>query len=87
MPQVDFTDLDKLSGAEIDNIRRRGCLVIRNVVDDNEALSWRDDMREYVKVNPVNGERPFRIFLSQYLLKADYTLLGFPDDNKQFFQL
>lgn len=55
IPQVNFADLHKLSEADIANIRRRGSLVIRDVVEDQEAVLWRSDLREYVKANPVNG--------------------------------
>jgi len=41
-------------------------VVIRNVVPDEEATSWKNDLRRYVKENPVNG---------------------FPEEDKQFFQL
>ncbi|KIP06972.1 hypothetical protein PHLGIDRAFT_90163 [Phlebiopsis gigantea 11061_1 CR5-6] len=66
IPQVEFADLDKLDASLLESIRRRGCVVIRNVVDDAEAITWKDDLREYVQTNPVNG---------------------FPEEDKQFFQL
>ncbi|KAJ3528321.1 hypothetical protein NM688_g8015 [Phlebia brevispora] len=66
VPSVNFADLDKMSEADMESIRRRGCVVIRDVVDDQEALSWREVMRAYVTQNPVNG---------------------FPEEDKQFFQL
>ena len=34
------------------NIRRRGCVVIRNVVDDDKVLEWKELLREYIKLNP-----------------------------------
>lgn len=33
-------------------LRRRGCVLIRNVVPDEEALSWEQQLREYVTDNP-----------------------------------
>ncbi|KAI0798536.1 hypothetical protein BC629DRAFT_1592113 [Irpex lacteus] len=66
VPQVDFTELDTLSASARDNIRRRGVVVIRNVVPDEEATGWRNDLKQYVKENPVEG---------------------FPEEDKQFFQL
>lgn len=56
VPQVDFTELDTLSASARDNIRRRGVVVIRNVVPDEEATGWRNDLKKYVKENPVEGE-------------------------------
>ncbi|TCD66348.1 hypothetical protein EIP91_001452 [Steccherinum ochraceum] len=66
VPQVEFSQLQQLSAEEIATIRQRGCVVIRNVVDDAEATGWRKELQEFVKSNPV---------------------IGFPEDDKQFFQL
>jgi hypothetical protein len=33
-------------------LRRRGCVLIRNVVPDEEALSWKQQLREYITDNP-----------------------------------
>ncbi len=56
VPQADFTELDTLNASARDNIRRRGVVVIRNVVPDEEATGWRNDLKQYVKENPVEGE-------------------------------
>ncbi|GJE92712.1 DUF1479 domain-containing protein [Phanerochaete sordida] len=66
VPQVEFSALDQLSQEQVDEVRRKGCVVIKNVVDDAEATSWKEDLQEYVKANPVKG---------------------FPEEDKQFFQL
>ena len=55
VPEVEFAALASLPQTELDVIRRKGCVVIRNVVDDAEAASWRADLRDYVKTNPVAG--------------------------------
>lgn len=55
IPQIEFANLDNLDASVLETVRRKGCVVIRNVVDDAEAISWRDDLREYVQKNPVNG--------------------------------
>ncbi|ETW82782.1 hypothetical protein HETIRDRAFT_315342 [Heterobasidion irregulare TC 32-1] len=52
VPQVRFEDLGKLTPQEIDNIKKRGCVVIRDVVDDAEALAWKTSLEEFVKANP-----------------------------------
>ncbi len=33
-------------------LRRRGCVLIRNVVPDEEAISWEQQLREYITDNP-----------------------------------
>ena len=40
----------------MDEIKRKGCIVIKNVVDDAEAAEWREDLQAYVKANPVDGQ-------------------------------
>ncbi|KAI0045073.1 DUF1479-domain-containing protein [Auriscalpium vulgare] len=52
IPQVQFADLASLSGEQIDNIKRRGCVVIRDVVDDEEVAGWKSSLDEFVKANP-----------------------------------
>lgn len=52
IPQVNFKDLDKLGNEDIENIKRRGCLVIKDVVDDTEAIQWRKSLVEFIKANP-----------------------------------
>lgn len=66
VPIVEFSDINKMTDAEKQTIRRKGCLVVRNVIDDEEVAGWRAELQEYVKINPV---------------------AGFPEPDKQFFQL
>jgi hypothetical protein len=41
----------------LNKIRQRGSVVIRDIVDDEEAISWRKALEEFVKVNPkVEGK-------------------------------
>lgn len=53
IPKVDFADLDHLSQVQIDAIKRRGSLLIRNVVPQDEALEWKRLLREYAELNPT----------------------------------
>ncbi|KAG5640154.1 hypothetical protein DXG03_000905, partial [Asterophora parasitica] len=52
IPQVYFADLDKLGAEDIDKIRRRGTVVIRDVVPDAEATRWKKLLEEFIKANP-----------------------------------
>ncbi|KAG9016177.1 hypothetical protein FRB93_011651 [Tulasnella sp. JGI-2019a] len=67
IPQVEFASLSKLSQEEIDRIKTVGSVVIRNVVDDDEAVGYKEALKEYVKANP--------------------QVHGFPEPNKQFFEI
>ncbi|KAJ7919248.1 hypothetical protein B0H13DRAFT_2230932 [Mycena leptocephala] len=52
IPQVSFADLNKLSEAQIADIKRKGTVVIRDVVDDDQARAWKTSLEEFVKANP-----------------------------------
>ncbi|KAL0945418.1 hypothetical protein HGRIS_000910 [Hohenbuehelia grisea] len=52
IPQVDFAELQTLSADKVREIQRKGCVVIRNVVDDEDALSWKQALEDFIKSNP-----------------------------------
>ncbi|KAI5124428.1 hypothetical protein M0805_008312 [Coniferiporia weirii] len=55
IPQIEFSDLMKLKPEEIDRIKRRGAILVKNVVDVAQATAWRDELAKFVKENPVEG--------------------------------
>ncbi|KAL5511381.1 hypothetical protein ACEPAH_4597 [Sanghuangporus vaninii] len=55
IPQVEFSELQNLTSEQIDLIKRRGTVLIKNVVDDDQAISWREELKKYIKTNPVEG--------------------------------
>ncbi|KAK7461877.1 hypothetical protein VKT23_008311 [Stygiomarasmius scandens] len=67
IPQVNLSELSSLSPEKVNEIRRKGTVVIRDVVDDADAISWKQQLKEFVAANP--------------------DIEGFPENNKQFFQL
>jgi hypothetical protein len=52
IPQVSFAELETLSKEQLNTIKQRGCVVIRDVVDDAEAASWKTLLHEYIAQNP-----------------------------------
>ena len=62
VPEVRFEELSSLSEDRVAEIRRKGCMVIRDVVEDDEARTWQAWLREYVSKNEVDGKhrRPSR---------------------------
>jgi hypothetical protein len=52
IPQVNFADLKNLSASQIDSIKRKGCIAIKDVVSDDEAIAWKVSLEEYIKANP-----------------------------------
>ena len=55
IPQIDFSELKNLSPSDIERIKQRVSVVIRNVVDQSQATAWKKELEEFVKVNPVEG--------------------------------
>ena len=54
---MNFNELGDLSSERLAEVRRKGCVVIRDVVDDAEARTWQAWLREYVAKNPeVDGK-------------------------------
>jgi hypothetical protein len=45
-------DLGKLSEAQIADIKRKGSVVIKDVVDDADAIAWKTSLEEFIKENP-----------------------------------
>jgi Protein of unknown function (DUF1479) len=57
IPSVDFKDLKTLSEEQVARVRQAGSVVIRNIVDDAEAIKWGESLKKFVKENPdVEGE-------------------------------
>ncbi|KAJ7312753.1 hypothetical protein DFH08DRAFT_1087540 [Mycena albidolilacea] len=52
IPQVSFADLNKLSKAQIADIKRKGTVVIKDVVDNDQARAWKTSLEEFVEANP-----------------------------------
>jgi hypothetical protein len=73
---------DSIDSETTNLMRRRGCVLIRNVVPDEEALSWKQQLREYVADNPgVMGTS------SKSPLTRKETNHSLPGSNKQFFHV
>ncbi|KAF8960034.1 hypothetical protein BDZ97DRAFT_1906016 [Flammula alnicola] len=53
IPQVNFADLNNLSKEEVEKIKRRGTVVIKDVVPDEQAMKWKEQLAEFVTVNPT----------------------------------
>ncbi|KAK0494059.1 hypothetical protein EDD18DRAFT_1403122 [Armillaria luteobubalina] len=52
LPQLDFADLPNLTEAHKAEIRNKGCVIIRNVIDDRQAIAWRHNLQDFVAANP-----------------------------------
>jgi hypothetical protein len=57
IPEIDFKDIDNAPEAFSNELRKRGVAVVRGVVPEQEALLWKDDLREYIRQNPQTKGR------------------------------
>ena len=52
VPEISFNDLSKSDNSNIiDTIKRRGCVVVRDVFDDKQINEWNSDIEDYIKKN------------------------------------
>ncbi|KAH8120583.1 DUF1479-domain-containing protein [Phellopilus nigrolimitatus] len=49
IPQVEFSELQNLSPGKFKDIKRRGAVLVKNVVDSAQATAWRDELTAFVK--------------------------------------
>jgi hypothetical protein len=57
IPEINFRDLDNAPETFSKELRKRGVAIVRNVVPEQEALQWKEDLREYIRLNPqTKGE-------------------------------
>ncbi|RDB26364.1 Uncharacterized protein YbiU [Hypsizygus marmoreus] len=81
IPQVNFEDLDKLSREEIERIKRRGSVVIKDVVPDAEAIQWKDALEDFIKSNPDVEGVPLdnKQFFQLYWTKSQVAARSHPN--------
>ncbi|KAJ7666280.1 hypothetical protein B0H17DRAFT_1336369 [Mycena rosella] len=81
IPQVAFADLDKLSEAQIADIKRKGTVVIKDVVDDAQARGWKASLEEFIKANPQSEGFPEedKQFFHLYWTKAQIQARAHPN--------
>ncbi|EAU85169.2 DUF1479 domain-containing protein [Coprinopsis cinerea okayama7 len=81
IPRVKFQELDSLSEEEITRIRRVGTVVIQDIVDDNEAIAWRESLKAFVKDNPdVEGSpEEDKQFFQLYWTRAQVQARSHPN--------
>ncbi|KAJ7631784.1 hypothetical protein B0H17DRAFT_1108604 [Mycena rosella] len=81
IPQVAFADLDKLNEAQIADIKRKGTVVITDVVDDAQARGWKVSLEEFIKANPQSEGFPEedKQFFHLYWTKAQIQARAHPN--------
>lgn len=81
IPTVSFAEIEANNGAfpphTIEQIRHRGCIVIRNVVSEEEARGYKSQIQEYIGNHsdkmagfPANDPQVWEVYWSQAQIKA-----------------
>lgn len=58
IPEIDFKDIDDAPETFSNELKKRGVAVVRNVVPEDEALQWKEELREYIRQNPQTKGNP-----------------------------
>ncbi|KXN88349.1 hypothetical protein AN958_07494 [Leucoagaricus sp. SymC.cos] len=76
IPQVNFSELDTLSAEQITMIKRRGCVVIKDIIDDEKVIAWKETLREFTRTNPdvegfpANDKQFFELYWTKPQVEA-----------------
>ena len=65
IPEIHFKDIEKAPESFSNELRKRGVAVVRGVVEEKEALQWKEDLRSYIRQNPQTKGRCYAIRLLQ----------------------
>ena len=52
IPSIEFDDIESSLVSHSSEIRKRGVVVVRNVIPEMEARAYKDEIEEYVRHNP-----------------------------------
>ena len=67
IPEINFEDLNKPDSIKIiDAIKRRGCVVVRNVFEDKKVKKWNSDVEKYIEKNNYHELQKEKAGLDNY---------------------
>ncbi|KAG8686896.1 hypothetical protein FRC11_008168 [Ceratobasidium sp. 423] len=83
IPEVSYAEIERGSKSWQEEVQKRGSVVVRDVVDDAEALGWKQQVLEYVKEIPevrgfpADNKQVFELYWSrpQVLARSHPNLL------------
>ncbi|KAK0490689.1 hypothetical protein IW261DRAFT_1413180 [Armillaria novae-zelandiae] len=59
IPQAKFSEFQSLPADKIAEIRRKGCLVIKDIADDEQVIAWKNPLEDFISNNPdIDGFPP-----------------------------
>lgn len=66
IPEINFNDLSNYNEKNINQIKRRGCLVVRNVFKKNQIDQWNKDLENYIDSNNYYQDQIKKSHLDNY---------------------
>ncbi len=66
IPEINFNDLSNYNEENINQIKRRGCLVVRNVFKKNQIDQWNKDLENYIDSNNYYQDQIKKSHLDNY---------------------
>jgi len=71
VPIIEFNQLDQIDHDKLEELKRRGTFVVRQVVPESEASEWRADLKQWIAANPnaegtpADNPQYFQIFYTK----------------------
>ena len=66
IPEIDFADIGKELNQTKQNIHKRGCVIIRNVFEDEKIDNLNKELDEYIKINGYYKDQKLKTDLDKY---------------------
>jgi len=85
IPQVEFKDLAILSKEKIEDVKKRGVVVIKNVLPERDSLGMKESLKGHIKRN--SWAKGFPSLRLGSLFKAKLRNTAFPADSPAVYEL
>ena len=66
IPEISYHELDLVDSKTIENIHKRGCLIIRDVFEDNKIVKINEELEEYIEGNGYYEDQKKKAGLDKY---------------------
>ena len=66
IPEISYHELDLVDSKTIENIHKRGCLIIRDVFEDNKIVKINKELEEYIEGNGYYEDQKKKAGLDKY---------------------
>jgi len=66
IPEISFNDIENKNSNFINRVKKRGCVIIRNVFHSNEVVKWNQDLEKYINENDYFNEQKKKAGMDKY---------------------